>query len=603
MGKPRIAESPLRPHDDPSATRSLGRDSGSNGGGSGEGRADKARLLTLLEGSDMSTTKQLLVETMQPIMLELVEARNAPGSGRMVARGEYGRCDVPTLNGRIYSKRLMEREIKRLSEDLENRRVLGQLDHPQSGKSSLALTSHVITALWIEPDGRVMGEAEILNTTSGRDLRALVEARIPVPVSSRGFGSTKSVTEGEQVQDDFILKTYDFVADPAVRTAVPTITMESVEDVPAATLAEQFLTEFPEVARQIQEAAAVDAVERAKGKVTAGVDAAVEAAEKRVRAEMTEAFESKLAVMLVEAREDLSSQLREEYAVDPAVGGAKAMLAHIAEMVGVYAIAPDERTRRDAQKAADLAVAEAQKARDAAVEEAHQARMALIVEQEIGSTPVAKALRGVLQGVHFQDEADVRARLAALREGLPETEAGLTESEVQLREENATLRAEVKATQDKVATLDERFRKSVELTQRINASMEEAESRATQEVQDLRQQLEEQRVKHADQIRQLSEEHLAAYKAAKVEGLANGRELLGLLEDVTSQAAVDDVVRRRGRAEVGDGDLREMRRHLQRGRGDVQDLSEDRQPKAGGSGQTDEFGVPWSNMQKLAGII
>jgi len=544
-------------------------------------------------------SKQLLIETTAPSVFELTEARGAPGSGKLVARGEFGRCDTPTLNGRIYSTKLMEREIKRLKEDLENRRVLGQLDHPQSGKSSLSLVSHVITDLWLEADGRVMGEAEILNTTTGRDLRALVEARIPVPVSSRGFGSTRPSSgkvEGEEVQDDFVLRTYDFVADPAVRTAVPTITMESVEEADPATLAEQFLAEFPEVAQQLQEQAAADAVAKAKEKVVAGVDAAVEAERTRVRTEMTEAFEERLAAALLEAREDLGQQLREEYAADPSVGAARATLAQIAEMVGAYRTQPDERAVRDAMKAETLARTEAEAARDAAVAEAQQVRLQLLVERQLGQGETAEAARALLEGVQFTSEQDVEQRLALLHERLPAP--GPSAAEQRLLEENTTLRGEMSSLQEKVASLDARLGKAAELSRGMLSSLEEAQAQAEQAEQTLA----EERTRFEARVDALRAEALDAYKAAKVAQLANGREVLGLMEDVSSKAEVDAVVTRYGRTDMLDEDLREMRRRLQRGHGDQRELSEGRRGSSSTRGDKDPFGNSYEEMQRLAGL-
>ncbi len=366
---------------------------------------------------------QLLIETSKPTAFLMAEARQAAGSGKLVARGEFGRVGVPTQNGRRYSEALMGREIKRLAEDLKTRRVLGELDHPADGKTSLKRVSHVITDLWIEKDGRVMGEAEILNTPEGKTLKALIEANIPIGVSSRGFGSTKPAAdeEAEDVQDDFSLKTYDFVADPAVRTAIPNITTESVDE---PTAAQMFLSEFPDLARQIQEAAAQDALAKAKDKVTAGLDAAVAEAERRVRSEMTEAFERRLAQALIEAREDIGTQLREEYAVDPAVGGARATLAAIAEMVGAYRQHPDEAAVRDALRAKDIEVAERTKERDEAVEEGKQAAIMLRVERQIGGHPMAEMIRELLRGARMESVEDAEAKLAVVMEHLPEPSRG-----------------------------------------------------------------------------------------------------------------------------------------------------------------------------------
>ena len=544
----------------------------------------------------------LLIETSTPVAFQMVEARGA--AGKVVARGEFGRCDVPTANGRIYPTRLMTREIKRLSEDLKARRVLGETDHPTDGKTSLKRVSHVITDLWLEADGRVIGEAEILNTTEGRNLKALIEAGIPLPVSSRGFGSTKASTgkvEGEEVQEDFVLKTYDFVADPAVRTAVPSITMESVDDPTAAQL---FLSEFPEVAQQIQEAAVADAVAKAKDKVAAGVDTAVAEAEKRVRAEMTEAFEQRLATALVEAREDLGTQLREEFAADPGVGAAKATLAQIAEMVGAYRQDPGERAQRDALKAKELEVADRTKERDEAVEQAQQATLLLAVERQIGGHPMAEAIRGLLAGVKLEGAADVEAKLAAIMEQLPQAEPGPTEVEVQLREENATLHGEISLWQEKAGSLDDKLKRAVELSQRVNEALQEAEARTEQ----AEAALVEERTKGEERVREVQEEALEAYKVAKVAKLTNGRAVLGLLEDVTSRAAVDEVVTREGRTEVADGELREMRRRLQRGFGDEPDpLTEDRGRGSRRSGDPLEhdvrpLGTSLDEILKMAGV-
>lgn len=460
------------------------------------------------------------------------------------------------------------------------------------GKSSLKSVSHVITDLWIESDGRVMGEAEILNTTEGKNLRALVEAQIPVPVSSRGFGSTKPTSgkvEGEEVQDDFVLKTYDFVADPAVRTAVPQITMESVDD---PTAAEMFLQEFPDVAQQLKEAAIADAVTKAKDKVTAGVDAAVEAAEKRVRKEMTEAFEQRLADVLVEAREDLSAQLKEDFAADPSVGAAKATLSQIAEMVGAYRQDPDAAAVRDAMKAKDVEIAERTKERDEAVEAGLQASMLLIVERQIGGHPMAEAVRSLLKNVKLGSVAEVDAKLALIREHLPEEEAGISESEVQLREDNATLRGEVSLLQDRVGLMDEKLKRAVELSQAVNAQLKEAEDRA------------EEMEAEAEKLREeLSESSLKSYKAAKVAGLANSRSVLGLLEGVSSEADVDKVVAMHGAKEVSDGELREMRRKLQRGHGDARDLDENlERPQRSHGNDADPFGNSMDVMRKLSGF-
>jgi hypothetical protein len=460
------------------------------------------------------------------------------------------------------------------------------------GKTSLKRVSHVITDLWIEK-GLVMGEAEILNTPEGKTLKALIEAQIPIGVSSRGFGSTKpAADEAEDVQDDFSLKTYDFVADPAVRTAIPNITMESVDE---PTAAQMFLAEFPDVATQIQEAAAQDALARAKDKVVANLETAVQEAERRVRVEMTEAFEKRLGQALIEAREDLGSQIREEYAVDPAVGAARATLAAIAEMVGAYRQHPDEAAVRDALRAKDMEVAEREQERDEALEFGTKTAILLHVERRIGGHPMAEAIRELMREAHMESVADVDVKLAAILDHLPATPAGdispngPSEEEVQLREENATLHGETKLWQSKAEALDEKLKRVVELTKRADDRIAESDARAERADALL-----------AEAEARAVQAELDAYKARKVVGLVNSSSVLGLLEDVTSQADVDKVVARHGSMEISDPDLREMRRKLQRGNGDTRELAEDRRP-AGVPRGSDDFGNSFDIMRKLAG--
>lgn len=150
--------------------------------------------------------------------------------GVMRVRGEFGRADVPTANGRVYTTEVWRKEIARIKRKLAERKVVGELDHPTDGRLSLQRTSHLITDLRLE-NGIVIGEAEILTRTDmGRQLAALFEHKVKVGVSSRGQGSVVPDGNGHDVvQSDFKLVTFDFVADPADVHAYPTVIAESVK--------------------------------------------------------------------------------------------------------------------------------------------------------------------------------------------------------------------------------------------------------------------------------------------------------------------------------------------------------------------------------------
>ena len=282
-------------------------------------------------------SKQLLIDAM-PMRLTLQESE----SGKVVARGEFARCDQPTQNGRTYPRNIYEREVKRMQESIGSRRAFGELDHPADGKTKLTRASHLITSLEIDDNGVVIGEAEILNTPNGKTLKAILDAGAEVGVSSRGFGSTKQGSNGSQmVGEDFVLRSFDFVADPAMKTAYPQIFAEDVE---FEFEAHEFLDEFPELAEGIRERER----EAARAEAEQAVGQMVAATEEQVRAQMRESFEKTLAESISEVRESVAQSLREEFESDPEVAGARAMLGRIASMIEDYAGEGDERALRDA---------------------------------------------------------------------------------------------------------------------------------------------------------------------------------------------------------------------------------------------------------------
>lgn len=135
--------------------------------------------------------------------------------------GQFQRAGLPNANGRIYPRKVLAQAIQDIQEDVRSRRVLGEFDHPPDAKIHLDRVSHLITKLWMEGDV-VFGECEVLaNTTYGRQLKALLESKIDIGISSRGVGDMETtIYEGEeyyQVMDGYSFVTFDIVAEPSVR--------------------------------------------------------------------------------------------------------------------------------------------------------------------------------------------------------------------------------------------------------------------------------------------------------------------------------------------------------------------------------------------------
>lgn len=147
----------------------------------------------------------------------------------MRVRGPFQKAETRNANGRIYPSSLWERVLndESLKNMIETKRMLGCVEHPATGVTSLAEVSHIVTSLKREGN-EIIGEAEILNTPSGMIIQELLRRGVPVGISSRGRGSAVTRNGVEYVNpDDFVLETFDFVYKPSTPGAFPEL-QESV---------------------------------------------------------------------------------------------------------------------------------------------------------------------------------------------------------------------------------------------------------------------------------------------------------------------------------------------------------------------------------------
>jgi hypothetical protein len=247
-------------------------------------------------------TRRLLIDPL-PIQLQLIEAEG----GKLRVKGEFARVDRATENKRRYTKGLMERELKRLFKPIGERKVLGELDHPSDGRTQLTRVSHVITTLHFDDDGStIIGEAEPLDTTRGKDLQALLKSGVKIGVSSRGYGSTKANDQGEEVvQDDYKLVTFDFVAEPADSTAYPEVVYEEKDPMidPSELTAETLKQAHPTLYAEVAKVAAAECT-----------------------ASLKEEFSRNLLDAVGKVKTEVQEQVRSELLADPMVAGAKQAL-------------------------------------------------------------------------------------------------------------------------------------------------------------------------------------------------------------------------------------------------------------------------------------
>ena len=102
-------------------------------------------------------------------------------------------------------------------ERVRRRDVWGHLEHPKDGKPDLNEAAFIVVEISLdESTGEVRGTIETLNTSKGKDAKALLEAGVPVGISSRAHGSVVTRHDGlDEVQDDFVPETFDLVAEPS----------------------------------------------------------------------------------------------------------------------------------------------------------------------------------------------------------------------------------------------------------------------------------------------------------------------------------------------------------------------------------------------------
>jgi hypothetical protein len=141
---------------------------------------------------------------------EKLEVKN----GAKYLTGIMQRSDTENGNGRVYGRKVLDREIENYKKIVADHRALGELDHPEDSVVNLKNVSHMVTDIWWNGDG-VMGKIKVLDTPSGKILRSLVESGVKLGISSRGLGSTRKEGGKTIVEDDFQLICFDFVQEPS----------------------------------------------------------------------------------------------------------------------------------------------------------------------------------------------------------------------------------------------------------------------------------------------------------------------------------------------------------------------------------------------------
>ena len=506
----------------------------------------------------------------------------AESSGdRIKVRGEFAKCGIATENKRVYPGKVWEKEIKRLNKALKERRVFGEIDHPSDGQTKLSRVSHIVTGLSIE-NGLVIGEAEILPTEAGKNLLAIMEANVPVGVSSRGFGSVKSNEKNEDVvQEDYKLVTFDFVADPADQDAFPTVAenrtlFEGVQfDIDSDDEQEKAL----EFARRIE-------AEKTGKKVVATES-------------LRDEFAREILGNLAKVRSEARAEVRTELLNDPSLAGAKTALEGIRTLLMPYLLPEDvskvvkaktEEVEGLQSKVLELGlrIKELETENTSLAEMAKEVGYRFYLERVLSNDPNADAIRAFVGDVKQYENSD------ALKESIKRFRTEIAKQEAEKAAIAEAKAQELAAQEAKAKQLEEAFKAKLgQVEKKVSAERQKREA-MEEELEALRKENEKL------STRVYAEGRLSAHpKAAKLRSLVESA-------NVESEDDVDAIIANEREPVRDEDDLQEVRARIRsKMRGGLErapeELNESR-PSAKKSGDFLGLGLSLEQLQRLSGI-
>ena len=185
-------------------------------------------LYTQQKSLSQNKKMKLIREEIEKVEV-ITETKN--GKRTLYIQGPFLQTEQQNRNGRVYRRNVMEREVKRYTDEhISKGRALGELGHPDGPTINLDRVSHKIVSL--EQKGNdFIGKAQILSTPMGKIAESLLKEGVCLGVSSRGIGSLRPTKEGySEVGEDFMLATAaDIVADPSAPDAFVQGIMEGKE--------------------------------------------------------------------------------------------------------------------------------------------------------------------------------------------------------------------------------------------------------------------------------------------------------------------------------------------------------------------------------------
>lgn len=141
-----------------------------------------------------------------------------------IVDGVFQKFGIKNANGRIYPEPILKKQVELYQQKINERRALGELNHP--AESTIDLGRIAINIVELHWEGSTLvGKLEIntsygfrkygIVTTRGDEMANLLLNGYKIGVSSRGVGSVEQRLGQYLVGDDFELICWDVVSDPS----------------------------------------------------------------------------------------------------------------------------------------------------------------------------------------------------------------------------------------------------------------------------------------------------------------------------------------------------------------------------------------------------
>lgn len=556
-----------------------------------------------------AAVRRVLVDPSGPVRLSVVEGK---GGGSLVVEGKIGHCDVPTANGRVYPRSIMEREIKRLKPRIEQASVYSAVDHPGDGKTRLKDSGAIVRDLWIEQNGAIHGRFEVVEEApAGQAIAAFLRRGAAVGMSSRGLGSTTNGPNGHDVVgEDFRLNTWDFVSDPACHDAYPALMSEDEEQ----KITEDHLrARFPKLVQAIEEKAystaqqvcedvsrdeirqeverqAEEGIRLGKDKIRDEIKLEVY---DEVRAQLREDFATKLVRSIAEMRDQITEEVKSDLASDPEIAGAKLTLKKISEMLSPFKPAPDvqkmlserDTTTADLKKSLD-AQARKMREQDEAIErltnQGKTLSFALYLEQRVAGHPAAAEIKKLVNLGEIKSADELKSKVdAALAQAKKTSESIQATAEERVRQVERSAQRETAAARKLVADVTSRV-------EAVEASFQKLIAEKDAELVRVKQALDEREDALVDALEESERTALVAYAMQRTTGHRKAKEIVESVVGgrLKTKVAVDKAATRLETGAQEPGGVRErVRRAMSIGR---ETMTEDER-KTADAAETDEL--------------